>query len=260
MSRLFASRLSSLSSASLAGLLALSAASALSVGTGCGSDPVKPGSLVARWDLSPSSCDMLHLTKINARAEQKDEVQNEATVACTDSGEVTLDALTPGVYTLVIEGLNGDPTPRATHRAIQENVRVSEAKETKSDVLRLSKKPARLHLRWVFTDGLRCVDNDVKTVKVEIFDDGNQLVTDKVDDNPSTVDCDATFVDKLDEGKEKSGVLFEALPGESTLNILVSGINEAGDIVRKGQVNNLLLLAGDNKIETVKLCAQTPCE
>jgi len=201
---------------------------------------------------------MLHLTKINVRAEQNDEVQNEATVACTDSGEVTLDALTPGIYTLVIEGLNGDPTPRATHRAIQDNVRVTEAKETKSDVLRLSKKPARLHLRWVFADGLQCVDNDVKEVKVEVFDDGNQLVADS--NNPATVDCAATFVDKLDEGKEKSGVLFEELPGESTLNILVTGLNADGDIVREGQLNNLLLLAGDNKTETVTLCTQKPCE
>ena len=36
--------------------------------SGCGDDPVQPGSIVARWDLTPSNCDGLHLSKIRASA------------------------------------------------------------------------------------------------------------------------------------------------------------------------------------------------
>ena len=220
---------------------------------GCAEAPVVPGGVDARWTLSPNNCETLHLATVRARLKLGDEVIAEATGPCQDDGSHALAEILPGTYTLVIEGLNSDETPRATYIATQEGVKVLEEQVTESEELRLVEKFGRIHVRWAFDSPLQCVDVGAAEIHVQVIDGSNQEVGD------ARVPCANTFTDSED-GQTKSGLLISDLKSAADLVVLVDAYDADQSKILTGMVDGFVLLPGETEALTVKLCAEPPCE
>ena len=228
-------------------------AAALSIGglasAGCADDPVQPGTITARYTLFPKTCSDLRLAEIRAQARRADgSIENESTVACETQGEVTVSAL-PGVYNVVIDGLSDEPTPRATHSARQDGVRVADGGTATTNELLLTQKPGSVHVRWSFSDSLQCVDNDVSQVEVKLLDSGNNTIGEA-----QTVPCLNTFIDPEDQA-EKSGVLFETvqIQDQTAFDVVVRGFDSGGSTIRVGTAEDQTLPAGQRNTIDVQL-------
>jgi len=223
--------------------------------TGCPDDPVQPGTISASYTLFPQSCGDMRLAQIRAQARKADgSIENETTVPCADSGTIDIEAL-PGTYTVVVDGLSDEPTPRATHSARQEGVRVPEGGTVSTNQLTLTQKPGSVHVRWIFSNALSCIDNSVADVEVKLLDTGNNEIGE-----PQSVTCLNSFIDPEDQA-EKSGVLFEEvqIQDQTTFNVTVSGFEAAGGAATlRGLVLDETLAAGERKTITVTLEPVTP--
>lgn len=212
----------------------------------CEPGVLSPGAINARWTLTPNSCDSLHLKAIVARAVRDGETVAETTVPCSDAGAILLEGLDPAVYTVEIEGYNGEEEPRGTHIETQTNVSVLEGKTAQTPELRLVEKQSKVHVRWKFADGFGCVDNGVKSVTIGIFDHTNRAL-DQV-----SVACDVSFEDP-DSGDVKSGVLFEGLTAAEDLIVIVDAYNADQEKILSATVGDLELLPGDTLDAVVTL-------
>ncbi len=212
--------------------------------SGCEPGILQPGSINARWTLSPNTCEKLHLKTIVARAVRDGETVTETTVPCTDDGEILLEGLDPATYSIEIEGFNGDSTPRGTHMESQDNISVLEGQTQQTMELRLLEKQARVHLRWKFADGFGCIDNEITTISVGIFDQTNRAL------DQQTVACDVSFTDPVDQ-KVKSGVLFQGLTAAQNLIIMVDAYDASNEKIFESSVSDLSLFPGDTVDATV---------
>ena len=213
----------------------------------CEPGTLSPGSITARWTLSPQNCEALHLVTLEARAVREGEVVVSQEVACADSGEILLDGLDPAFYTVEIEGFNDEDPPRGTHMDSEEGLSVLEGEHIQTMELRLVEKTARVHVRWKFTDGLPCVDNQVTKVSVGLYVDDvtNHELVQKV------VECSVLFTDPLD-GLEKSGLLFEDLVAQNVI-LVIDGYDKDNTKTHEGSISNIELFPGDTKDATITL-------
>lgn len=217
---------------------------------GCVDDPIVPGSVTAKFSLFPKTCMDLRLAQIRVQVRAGDgTIENENTIPCPagGDGEVLVDPVPPGTYTVVVDGLSDETTPRPTHAGKTEKVVVTEGNNTVVLPVTLTVKPGSVHVRWQFADSFDCIDNEVSQVEVKLLDDDNiEIGTAK------TVPCVGTsFVDPEDD-KEKSGVLFEDI-SPTEFDVVVRGFNAAGDTFRQGVSTKNQLDATERKLIVVTL-------
>jgi hypothetical protein len=183
---------------------------------------------------------------VEARAVREGEVVASQEVACADSGEIVLAGLDPASYTVEIEGFNDEDPPRGTHMDSEEGLSVLEGSHIQTMELRLVQKTARVHVRWKFTDGFGCVDNQVTKVSVGLYDETNRALVQE------TVDCGVSFVDPLD-GLEKSGMLFDDLTAAQNVILVIDGYDKDNTKTHEGSISNIELFPGDTKDAIITL-------
>ncbi len=219
---------------------------------GCADDPVVSGSVTARYTLLSKSCDEFRLGLVRAQVIGSDgTLENEATAPCARSGEIVVDPVLPGTYTVRIDGLSTDTTPRATHGAEQAGVRVSEDTAATTEEMVLTQNPGSVHVRWTFSDGLPCIDNSVVEIVVQLFDFSNNTIGDG-----QTVACDNSFNDPQNDDQPASGVLFDdiLIPEGTDFDVVVRGFDAVGGTrIREGTEVDQTLDAGERKTITVTL-------
>jgi len=212
-------------------------------------DASASGSVVARYTLAPGTCADSNLAQVRARVYgDADEVLEEATLPCETTGAVTVEGVPAGVWTVVVDGLSDEAAPRATHYAVQASVLVPSGGQVETSTLTLTLRPATLHVRWVFENGLPCVDNGISWVELTVLDTGNNVVQ-----GPASGACDVTFVDPVD-GTTRSGVLVGGLtPGEA-FDVVVRGFASLEEPVEQlGTVTSQVLAPGEHRIVNVML-------
>ncbi len=242
--------------------LAACCGAALLSGVACDADGsphngVAQGSLSAAWTSGPvATCAQLGLVAVRVHASMEGMAPVSRTEACASdarAGSIFIDALTPGTWSLELEGL--DAAGAVTHEgALSPVVTVSADSHTESDEVLLKLKPADVIVDW--SVGGKCGGAGIVTVLAELYDAQGWPLREV---GPMEVDCDASFVDPRD-GRVRTGVLFARVPAEPGVTALVRGLDSQSAAIWRGDEGPLDLSPGQLTELLVELapCAGDP--
>ncbi len=151
-------------------LLALAVvASGCFSGGGSDRDPPPPGSLQVRWRITAlsKSCEEVGVATVLVEASFAGEVAASELASCEDRVAELRD-LSPGIYGLTLTGLDAERNP--IYRARLGSVRVESEELTPAGLLELELMPASLEVAWSFANGMLCAPNDVRQIRLTLFD------------------------------------------------------------------------------------------
>jgi len=206
---------------------------------------VVSGAVRARWTFMPASCAEAAATTVRARAVGAGGATvGEMSGPCEgSSGELLISSLVDGSYLVVIEALDADGN--AAYGA-SESVLVEGGVTATTELQLLPLDGVELRVRWVFSNGLACVDNGTTHVEVRVVD---ALETNLVP--PETVACGGFFTDPAD-GTQKPGVLFTDVGVDSAIgaSVIVNALDGVGGNVLGSGMGIASLVPGE-RAETV---------
>ncbi len=194
----------SLSSATLACFVALAASA------GCKGED-SPGSLVVTYRLgNDRSCADTGVQEIRVVLDEEDGIEDGA--PCVD-GEVVLEGLPVGTYTVLVEGIDQNGV------VIMDNIDASETKvkiagdgkELMPSTIALTDSPAKLQVRWDF-GFTSCENVGIDAFEIEAFDEAgsDNLLTASLDCTAQP-DTSAGYRDVADPERELNGRRFGQL-------------------------------------------------
>lgn len=218
---------------------------------GCGDDTVKPGGLQVRWTQGPlATCGSRHLVTVEARAYLKNVEQGSVESTCPSadrSGALILEELTPGNYTVLVEGFDADG--KGVYLGTAERVAVKEGKTTTTTEIELVQKPVRLNVRWTPPSG-RCAGDDVDEVEVNVYKDAGTNTQLAATDAGL---CDAETPNPDDPGDDLAGLIFEGLDPNDDVVVIAYGLDAQGNKIAKAQSDPFILSPGDFAVQDLAL-------
>ena len=142
---------------------------------GC-AEEMKPGTLNFEWRLGSQGCEHYEVDTVESAlfGFQSVEPAFEAGFQCDDLNGV-ISGVSPGEYSLVVTGLDGDGCP--THEARTDVVIGSGANVTLERPLGLYRKQRPLELTWNFGNRLDCFANDISQVEILVESDDEDSFT-----------------------------------------------------------------------------------
>lgn len=204
-----------------------------SLAVGCAEDgPTTVGALSLAWTAGPvASCAQTELVRVDVELRKDDRVADRRSFACDDGGAF-IDAVEPGRYELVVQGVDSDGL--ATFEAVLPDVRIDEGSEHDLGLVRLTARPARVQLQWYFANGRLCSQNLVEDVTVTVYDSAYYMIA------SSTFDCDGGLGE------------LEPLPAGS-YELEVVGLATGGQQARARRVVPLVVGRGEDLLVDVSL-------
>lgn len=148
----------------------------LGIGIGCGEDvgPIETGQLELSWQISPRGCEEAGVE--NIRVEVDGSLQYREIIACA-AGKLRIDDVVASNYTVRLEGL--DEVGIARFVSDPQNITVRPNLNTRTELIRLSAKPANIDVGWRFEDGRVCGAHAADSVDVVVFDKLDYEITSK---------------------------------------------------------------------------------
>jgi hypothetical protein len=130
--------------------------------------PPPPGSISLAWTIGAQGCDEAGITDVAVLA---DGVEL-AKFPCA-GGSGIAEGVTPGSYDVAVRGRDSGNQDR--YGAEVGTVSVASDADSPLGNVTLSALPASVSVLWVFDNGMLCAQNNVETVHVRLFDDGDFL-------------------------------------------------------------------------------------
>lgn len=149
--------------------LRVAAFSIISLGLfACGHEvePLGQGSLALEWEVSPRGCEQADVSDI--LVELRNGHRHYTEIFDCKRGEAYVEDVIPGNYSLEVSGL--DSTGRGTFAAPERSITIRAEVLNRTEAIRLTARPARLDVEWIFDNGRVCGANEVERVEVAIFD------------------------------------------------------------------------------------------
>lgn len=132
---------------------------------GC-EDAVEPGDLEITWRTAGMSCADGAITSVRAAIYEFELAAPvaEGTIDCS-AGKLTLAELTPGGYSLVLEGYSGTCL---THDARREDVSIESGALVEVRNVPLDRRTRSLEVAWPFADGQTCAEHGIEQVQISV--------------------------------------------------------------------------------------------
>ena len=131
----------------------------------CG-DKTADGALYVTWKLGALTCDEAALNRVEASVYNYDspEPKSTQTTECVN-GNIQLEAVPAGEYTLLLRGLDQDGC--ATHE-VRRNVNVPNGSVVRLEDLPLLRRQRDILANWSFENQLDCLGNGIHQVSVTV--------------------------------------------------------------------------------------------
>ncbi len=155
-----------------------------------GSSRPDPGSVEVQWRITAinKSCGEAGVVSVAAELEFQGEVAYADKTSCSEPG-LTLSGVSPGLYTLVVSGL--DDKDRPVYRGTVEGIQVRSRDVTQVGAVILERVPAVLEVGWHFANALTCGRNEVQSVDLWVYDyEEEKVIVDRM-----TYECDRDAVE-----------------------------------------------------------------
>ncbi len=224
------------------------------LGAACADDDVGAGNMLAKWELPEVvDCTKWQIATVQATVSRSTETFRES-MKCegtTRTGDILISGLTPGGWTLQIEGLDSTGTPRYAKESAT-TVAVPDGGTVESTSLELVLNKSSVTVDWTLPGGGKCASANVDTVEVKVLESLGAWTR-----TADAVDCDNTFEDPDDATKAVSGVIIQDIDAGTfdgvKVVIIATGLDKDGNEIAKGQIDDIELRPGDALSKVVAL-------